>query len=254
VSHDLVRQGALGSFASDAAHAKGIVVTITEAVLSRRSVRGFSDHPVPRAILEDILTIAARAPSGVNHQPWRAHVVTGTIKDELSRKVLALRDLEPDRETHPKRFGEYDYYPAPLPEPYLSRRRKVGWDLYRYLGVVKGDREGTWKASGRNYSFFGAPVGIIFTIDKTLEQGSWLDYGMFIQSIMLVAREFGLDSCAQGAWCHYYDVIREHLAIPPTQMVVCGMSLGYADPKAPTDPLRTERMALHEFVTFHQAA
>jgi nitroreductase len=169
-------------------------MSVTAAVDSRRSVRGFLETPVEKHVLEAILRAASRTPSGTNMQPWKVFVLAGEPKRALSRRVLALRDQEPFREGGARVYGEYIYNPEPLPEPYASRRRKVGWDLYRILGIAKGDRAASWQAAARNFEFFGAPVGLIFTIDRQLEKGSWLDYGMFVQSIMLAARGYGLDT------------------------------------------------------------
>jgi nitroreductase len=224
-----------------------------DAILSRRSVRAFLDAPVDRAIVEEILTTAARAPSGTNMQPWRVYVVTGEARRQLTRLVIAKRDAEPERERGPRPFGEYDYNPEPLWEPYLSRRRKIGWDLYKLLNVTKGDRQASWVAAGRNFEFFGAPVGLIFTIDRSLERGSWLDYGIFLQSVMLAARDYALHTCCQAAWRHYHDVIRAVIDIPRDEIVVCGMSLGYADLDAPANRLRSDREPLENFARFVEA-
>jgi nitroreductase len=220
----------------------------------RRSVRSFLDKPVPKELLVDLLRAAARAPSGTNMQPWHVYVLTGAAKDRLTCEVLAKRELEPHREKPPKPFGEYDYNPEPLFEPFLSRRRKVGFDLYQLLGVAKGDRAASWIVAGRNFEFFGAPVGLIFTIDKSLQQGSWLDYGIFLQSLMLAAGDAGLDTCAQAAWRHYHDVIRPLCGIPENEIVVCGMSLGYGDMDAPANKLVTEREPVEGFARFVDAA
>ncbi len=216
----------------------------------RRSVRSFLDKPVPKEILVDLLRAAARSPSGTNMQPWRVYVLTGDAKDRLSREVMAKRELEPHREKPPKPFGEYDYNPEPLFEPFLSRRRTVGFGLYQILGVARGDRTASWIMAGRNFEFFGAPVGLIFTIDRSLQQGSWLDYGIFLQSLMLAANDVGLDTCAQAAWRHYHDIIRSLLVLPDNEIVVCGMSLGYADMDAPANKLVTEREPVEGFATF----
>jgi nitroreductase len=223
---------------------------VTRALLERRSVRAFLPTPVERHVLEAILAAAARAPSGTNMQPWRVHVLTGAAKARLSGAVLNMRDREPQRERPPEPFGEYPYNPEPLPEPYLGRRRKVGWDLYSTLGIAKGDRAASWLAAGRNFEFYGAPVGLIFTMDRALTAGSYLDYGIFLQSVMLAARDHGLDTCAQAAWRHYHDVIREKLALPADQLVVCGMSLGRADIAAPAHALATEREPVACFARF----
>jgi nitroreductase len=183
-------------------------------------------------------------------QPWRVYVLMGEAKDRLIREVLAKRELEPHRERPPKPFGEYDYNPEPLFEPFLSRRRTVGFGLYQILGVAKGDRAASWVVAGRNFEFFGAPVGLIFTIDRSLQQGSWLDYGIFLQSLMLAANDAGLGTCAQAAWRHYHDIIRALFAVPENEIVVCGMSLGYADMDAPANQLVTEREPVEGFARF----
>lgn len=225
-------------------------MSVRAALDSRRSTRAFLDKPVKRAMVEDILRAASRAPSGTNMQPWKVYVLSGASKKALSARVAALREKEPFREGGPTVYGEYIYNPEPLFEPYVLRRRKVGWDLYRILGVAKGDKAASFRAAGRNFEFFGAPIGMIFTIDRRLEKGSWLDYGMFIQSIMLAARDYGLDTCAQAAWRHYHDVLREHLQIPDGDIVVCGLSLGYADPSAPANTLKTDRETVEGFARF----
>jgi nitroreductase len=225
-------------------------MSVIDILHKRQSIRSFLPTPVPNELVVRLLEAAARAPSGTNMQPWRVYVLTGEAKETLTREVMAKRDLEPHRERPPKPFGEYDYNPEPLFEPYLGSRRKVGWDLYRILGVTKGDKEASWKAAGRNYEFFGAPVGMIFTIDKSLQHGSWLDYGIFLQSLMLAANDAGLGACAQAAWRHYHDIIRPLCAIPESEIVVCGMSLGYADLEAAANKLVTEREPVEGFAKF----
>lgn len=224
-----------------------------ELILGRRSVRAFLDHPVERRVLEEILTLAARSPSGTNMQPWRVYVVTGTARDTVVELVSAMRHQQPEREKGPRPFGEYDYNPEPLIEPYKGRRSRVGWGLYSLLKVPKGDRAASWTVAGRNFEFFGAPVGLFFTIDRYLQMGSWLDYGIFLQSIMLAARDFGLDTCCQAAWRHYHDVVRGIVGIPDDEILVCGMSLGYADPDSPANQLRSEREPLEAFTRFVDA-
>jgi nitroreductase len=228
-------------------------MSVIELLHKRRSVRSFLSTPVSREIIVDLLRAAARSPSGTNMQPWRVYVLTGDAKDRLVREVLVKRELEPHREKPPKPFGEYDYNPEPLFEPFLTRRRTVGFSLYQILGVARGDRAASWIVAGRNFEFFGAPVGLIFTIDRSLQQGSWLDYGIFLQSLMLAANDFGLDTCAQAAWRHYHDIIRPLCEIPDNEIVVCGMSLGYADEDAPANKLVTERESVESFATFFDA-
>jgi nitroreductase len=225
-------------------------MSVVDLLHRRRSVRGFLDTPVAKEIVVRLLRAASRAPSGTNMQPWRVYVLTGAAKDRLVQEVLAKRELEPHREKPPKPFGEYDYNPEPLFEPFLSRRRKVGFDLYQLLGIAKGDRAASWVVAGRNFEFFGAPVGLIFTIDKSLQHGSWLDYGIFLQSLRLAANDVGLGACAQAAWRHYHDIIRPLCGIPENEIIVCGMSLGYADMDAPANKLVTEREPVESFAKF----
>lgn len=219
---------------------------VEEAVGQRRSVRAFKPDPVPRATVERILEVAARAPSGTNMQPWKVHVLTGAAKQELSSAILEAFDGEEEHK------GEWAYYPKQFRDPYLARRRKVGWDLYGLLGIVKGDHEKMHVQHGRNYAFFDAPVGLIFTIDRDLEIGSWLDYGMFLQNVMVVARSHGLETCPQAAFAPYHKVVRRVLGLEENEAVVCGMSLGYADWDKVENTLITERAPLEEFVTFRE--
>jgi len=218
---------------------------VDEAILSRRSVRAFLPKPVTRETVEHLLEVASRAPSGTNTQPWKVRVLAGDAKDRLCRAVLHAHDTQADQHTY-----SYKYYPAEIPEPYISRRRKVGWDLYGLLGIEKGERGKTHKQHGRNYLFFDAPVGLIFTIDKVLEQGSWLDYGMFLENIMVAARGAGLHTCPQAAWVQYHRVVKDVLAIPDTEEMVCGMALGYENEDAPENTLRTVREPVPGFAAF----
>ena len=223
---------------------------VDAAITSRRSLRAFLPTPVSRQTLEDILSVAARAPSGVNTQPWKVTVLTGAAKDALSQKILAAHDANAAAGSTGADVGEYEYYPTEWVSPYLERRRKVGWDLYGLLGIAKTDKARMHAQHGRNYRFFDAPVGLIFTIDRLLRQGSWLDYGMFLQNIMVAARGRGLDTCPQAAFIGFHKVIAEHLALPASEMVVCGMSLGHADPSAPENQLLTERAPVASFARF----
>lgn len=219
---------------------------VEEAVSQRRSVRAFLDTPVPRETVERILALAARAPSGTNMQPWRVHVLTGAAKDRFSEAVLAAFD-GPERHTN-----EWAYYPKEFREPYLSRRRKVGWDLYGLLGIARGENERMHAQHSRNFKFFDAPVGMMFTIDRHLEIGSWLDYGMFIQNIMVLARSHGLESCPQAAFAGFHKVIRAQLGLDEETVIVCGLSLGYADWSSVENQLITERVPLDDFVSFRE--
>lgn len=223
------------------------VAMVDAAITSRRSVRAFLDTPVPHAVVRDILHVAARAPSGTNTQPWRVTVLTGDARAQLCRRIGAAFDDPAQRTQHTE---EYHYYPIRWESPYIERRRKVGWDLYGLLGIGRGDRERMHAQHGRNYRFFDAPVGLIFTIDRVLERGSWLDYGMFLQNIMVAARSRGLDTCPQAAFTPFHRVIEEFLQLPASEMVVCGMSLGVADPRAIENTLVTERVPVEQFARF----
>lgn len=226
---------------------------VDHAIATRRSVRGFLATPVPRATVEGILAVARRAPSGTNIQPWKVHVLTGASKLSLSDKILAAHDVDYERQRRGEpalHQQEYGYYPVEWFEPYLARRRKLGWELYGLLDIGKKDYDKMHEQHGRNYRFFDAPVGMIFTIDRRMQQGAWLDYGMFIENIMIAARGRGLDTCPQQAFAPYHRIIETHLAMPATDMVVCGMSLGYEDQDIVANQLTTERADLADFVTF----
>ncbi len=220
-------------------------ITVDKAITSRHSVRAFLPTPVAREVVEHILEVSARAPSGTNTQPWKVRVVAGAAREKLCQAVLHAHNTEAG-----KHEFSYKYYPETLPEPYLARRRKNGWDLYGLLGIKKGERDKTHLQHGRNYLFFDAPVGMIFTIDKVLEQGSWLDYGMFLENIMVAARGLGLHTCPQAAWVKYHRVVIDVLGIPDTQEMVCGMALGTADETAIENTLVTEREPASGFATF----
>jgi nitroreductase len=220
---------------------------VDAAIATRRSVRKFLATPVPRTTVEEILAVAARAPSGTNTQPWQVYVLTGAARQALSDKILAAYNDPAERARHRE---EYDYYPTEWASPYIDRRRKIGWDLYGLLGIGKADKAAMHHQHGRNYRFFDAPVGLIFTIDRVMQQGSWLDYGMFLQNIMTAARARGLDTCPQAAFMQFHRIITEHVGAGPQQMVVCGMSLGHADPDAVENRLVTEREPVAGFTTF----
>ena len=221
---------------------------VDAAITSRRSVRAFLATPVPRETIEDILRVAARAPSGTNTQPWKVHVLTGAARERLSRDILAAYDDPAERAGHTE---EYAYYPTEWISPYIDRRRKIGWDLYGLLGIGKTDKARMHEQHGRNYRFFDAPAGLIFVIDRILRQGSWLDFGMFMQNVMVAARARGLDTCPQAAFMQFHRIIEAQLGLAPTEMVVCGMSLGHADNEAVANRLVTEREPVAGFARFH---
>jgi nitroreductase len=221
---------------------------VDAAITSRRSIRAYLPTPVPREDIEALLAVAARAPSGTNTQPWKVHVLTGQPKQALSQEIRAAYDDPEERARHTE---PYAYYPTEWRSPYLDRRRKVGWDLYTLLGIGKADKARMHEQHARNYAFFDAPVGLIFTIDAVMQQGSWLDYGMFLQSVMVAARARGLDTCPQAAFTQFHRIIARHLGLAEGEMVVCGMSLGYADSQALVNQLTTEREPVAGFTRFH---
>ncbi|NML34675.1 nitroreductase [Paraburkholderia antibiotica] len=227
--------------AASAAH------VVDAALTTRRSIRAFLPTPVPRADIEAILEAASRAPSGTNTQPWKVYVLSGDALARLSRELLAAYD-DPGRDA--LYHEEYPYYPQQWLSPFIDRRRKIGWDMYGLLGIDKGDKARMHEQHARNFRFFDAPVGLLFTIDRSLERGSWLDYGMFLQAIMTAARGRGLDTCPQAAFTQFHRLIAEHLGLPENEQFVCGMSLGFADESAPVNALRTEREPVERFARF----
>jgi nitroreductase len=228
----------------NAATSPETTAAVDAAIASRRSVRGFLPTPVPREVVEDILRVASRAPSGTNTQPWHVTVLTGPAKSSRSAKIRAVHDDPDARAQHRE---EYDYYPADWASPYIERRRKVGWDLYGLLGIGRSDKAGMHRQHGRNYAFFDAPVGLMFTIGRSLRQGSWLDYGMFLQTVMIAARGRGLQTCPQAAFMRFHRIIMQHIGAPANQMFVCGMSLGHADEQAVANRLVTVREPVSAF-------
>ncbi|MCT7295618.1 nitroreductase [Ralstonia sp. CHL-2022] len=223
------------------------VELVDQAITSRRSVRAFLPTPVAREDIESILDVARRAPSGSNTQPWKVYVLTGESKARLSESVLAAYEHPEANTLHRE---EYPYYPRTWIDPYQSRRRKVGWDLYGLLGIERANKERMHAQHARNFRFFDAPVGIIFTIDRVMEQGSWLDYGMFLEAVMVGARARGIDTCPQAAFTQFHRIIAEHLRLTDDEMVVCGMSMGYANPAAIENTLVTERAPVSDFTRF----
>jgi nitroreductase len=219
--------------------------SVTDAVLTRHSLRAFTQDPVPVELVQQIMTSASRAPSGTNMQPWRVHLLFGDTLAKVSASVLEAYDNDVPYE------AEEPYYPDKFFEPFLGRRRKVGWDLYSLLGIEKGDKAKMKAQHRRNFEFFSAPAGAIFTIHRDLNTGSWLDYGMFLQNVMLLAREAGLHTCPQAAFCGYHKAIRAALPLQAEEVVVCGMSIGYADFNAVENSLQTERAPLSEFATVY---
>lgn len=222
---------------------------VDAAIKTRHSLRAFLPTPVPRQTVEDILEVASWAPSGTNTQPWQVHVLTGAALQRVAGRIQAAY-LDPEQNAAHKE--EYAYYPTEWRSPYIDRRRKVGWDLYGLLGIAKTDKARMQHQHGRNFIFFDAPVGLLFTIDRVMQQGSWLDYGMFLQNIMVAARARGLHTCPQAAFTQFHRIAAEELGLSDEQMLVCGMSMGHADPDAVENRLVTERAPVAEFTRFLQ--
>ncbi len=222
-------------------------MNVSEALASRKCIRAFRPDPVPGETVKEILTLAARAPSGGNLQPWKAYVLIGGARDELVRRVARARETNPMGER-----PEYHIYPLELTEPYRTRRFRIGEAMYATMGIPREDKRARLAFFSRNWEFFGAPVGMIFTIERQMQQGQWADLGMFLQSIMLLAREHGLHTCPQEAWAVWHRVIREYLHVPESEMIFCGMALGYADESAPVNSLVSERAPLEEFTVIQE--
>lgn len=220
---------------------------VSDALASRKSIRAFRSDPVPRATIEAILRAAARAPSGGNLQPWKVHVLMGAARDELVRRTRE-RMAENPRGGVP----EYHIYPPELTEPYKTRRFQVGEAMYATMGIPREDKARRLMQFVRNWEFFGAPVGLIVSIDRQMQEGQWADLGMFLQSIMLLAREHGLHTCAQEAWAPFHETIRAYLDIPSEEMIFCGMAIGHADEAAPINTLVSDRAPLGEWATFKE--
>lgn len=217
---------------------------IVDAVRGRRSIRRFLPMAVPDAVVMEIIEAAARAPSGQNMQPWLIHVVTGDARDRLCREVTAAAAAG-------ERSDDYPYFPREIREPYLSRRRKVGFDLFEIYGIARDDLEGRRGALLRNFEFFGAPVGLFFVMERDWGLGAWLDLGNIMTNVMTLARAYGLETCPQQAWAEYARPVRKVLGIAEHHVIVSGMALGHADYTAKENQLVTERAAPGEYVVRH---
>ncbi|MCP4565637.1 MAG: nitroreductase [Bosea sp.] len=217
---------------------------VEKAIASRRAVRAFLPDPVDPALVRRLIELAAQAPSGTNMQPWRLRVLGPRSRARLETALIAALDDPSPREE------EYRYYPTTFREPYLSRRRKVGWDLYGLLGVAKGDHAGMRRQTEANLRFFGAPVALMLTVDRDLEIGSWLDLGAFIQTLLIAAQGHRLESCPQAIFARFHAVVRRELSIPQSEVVVCGIALGKADPDAPANRLVPEREPVEGFTSW----
>jgi nitroreductase len=218
---------------------------VFEAINSRRSMRAFTDQPVSKETIVELLEISQRAPSGTNTQPWHVYVCTGAVRQAITDDVLKLA-----AEGKGRKYEDYDYYPPVWNDVHRDRRRGVGWALYGLLGIEKGDREGSMRQAARNFLFFDAPVGLFITVDSYLGRGSWADAGMYAQTLMLAARGKGLHTCPQAAWVPYQEPVFRHLGIPDDQELVTGMSLGYADETAIENTLVSDREDLANVAHF----
>jgi nitroreductase len=223
-------------------------VTIQQAMDSRMSARAFTQQAVSKETITDILHMASRAPSGTNTQPWKVYVLQGESRNSLVAKVCAAHD---EIRAHPEKAADYreayDYYPEKWVSPYIDRRRENGWSLYGLLGIGKADKDKMHAQHQRNYKFFDAPVGLMFTLDKVMGRGSLVDYGMFLQSVMLAARAHGLHTCPQAAWNGFATIILPHIGAGPDEMLVCGMALGFADDQDIVNTFRTPRETVASF-------
>jgi nitroreductase len=223
-------------------------LSVDDAISSRMSIRAFTSQRVPRDVIIELLQLASRAPSGTNTQPWKAYVLQGSSRDALVDKVCAAHDAtRADPALASEYREEYDYYPEKWVSPYIDRRRENGWGLYGLLGIGKGDKDRMHAQHQRNFRFFDAPVGLMFTVDRVMGRGSLLDYGMFLQNFMLAARARGLHTCPQAAWNHYAKIILPHIGAGADEMLVCGMALGYADEAQVVNTFYTPRVPVSDF-------
>ncbi|HTT97782.1 MAG TPA: nitroreductase [Rhizomicrobium sp.] len=222
---------------------------VSEALATRKTIRAFKPDPVSRETVEKILAAASRAPSGGNLQPWKAYALFGEARDELIRRVAERRKTKALGEA-----PEYLIYPPALTEPYKTRRFRIGEAMYATMNIAREDKMARLGFFSGNWEFFGAPVGLIITIDRQMQQGQWADVGMFLQSIMLLAREHGLHTCPQEAWAVWHRIIREYLSVPEEEMIFCGIAIGYADEAHPVNSLTSERAPLDEWVVVRDQA
>jgi nitroreductase len=222
------------------------VAAVDHAITSRMSARAFTQQAVSRELVTEILQVASRAPSGTNTQPWKVYVLQGATRDSLVNKVCAAHESIRANPELAKQYQEqYDYYPTQWVSPYIDRRRENGWSLYGLLGIGKADKDRMHEQQQRNFKFFDAPVGLMFTLDPIMGRGSLLDYGMFIQNIMLAARARGLHTCPQAAWNGFHSIILPHIGAGEGEMMVC--ALGYADESDKVNTLVTPRVPVNEF-------
>ena len=218
-------------------------MNVSDALQRRISTRAFLPTPVPESLVREILDVARWAPSGGNLQPWKVIVVSGSAQ-------AAVKELAGKKVPFESEEGDRPVYPLNLWEPHRSRRFKVGEDMYALLGIPREDKPGRLKQFARNFEFFGAPVGLFFVIDERMGHAQWAHLGMFMQSVALAAIERGVASCFQEFWAALRKTLKAHFQLPEQEMIYCGMSLGYADPAAPINKLRSERANVDEFASF----
>jgi len=216
--------------------------SVETAIETRFSARAFLPKAVPRETIERLLEVASRAPSGTNTQPWKVYVLQGASRDALVEKVCAAHDAIYANPALASEYHEaYDYYPDQWVPPYIDRRRENGWSLYGLLGIAKGEKDKMHAQHQRNFRFFDAPVGLMFTLDRVMGRGSLVDYGMFLQNLMVAARAHGLHTCPQAAWNGFARIILPHVGAGEKEMLVCGMSLGYLDESQRVNGFHTPR-------------
>lgn len=220
---------------------------VDQVIRSRKSVRGFLPTAIPHDTVLEIIATASRAPSGSNIQPWKVYVLEGAVKNNLSAAVKEVFNDPALRSLH---RPEYIYYPKTWVEPFLSRRRKVGIDLYKLVGIGRGESERMHEQHAKNFDFFGAPTVLFFTIPRVMEKGSWLDYGMFLQNILIAATARGLGTCPQASFISYHQIVAKHLKFDDSEQLVCCISMGYEDHTVVENQLVTERVPVSEFVHF----
>lgn len=219
--------------------------SLDDLFASRHSVRAFLDEAVSLDDLKAMCMAARSAPSGANLQPGRLHILSADplfrLIDQLQQAIVQKRPFD----------NEYSYFPEPMSRELKARQRAAGYALYQALNISRRDIEGRRQQFARNYSFFGAPVGIIVTIDKAMGKGCFMDLGMFLMSFLLKVEDLGYSATGIGAMANYASVIHENLDLHEDEMVVCGLAVGKADEAHPVNQFRTERASLEEFASFY---
>lgn len=224
---------------------------VDSVITARHSVRAFLDTPVDTQTIKDILTVASRAPSGTNTQPWKVYVVTGDTRAQLIDNIFAAKQAIADDPSLADKFQEtFPYYPTEWISPFIDRRRENGWGLYGLLGIQKGDKEKMAAQQDRNFKLFDAPVGLFFTVNKVMGTGSKMDIAMMIQNVMIAAKARGLDTCPQTAFNHFHPVVLETIGAGDDEELVCTVALGYADESDIVNTFITPRVPVDEFAVF----